>query len=58
MFSSCVPEFCRNDEEFGDELSWLFTIRFSAPRFIKVKRMGIAEILRMIWLFSTNKIIS
>ena len=42
--------------EFDDELSWLFTNRLSATKFIKVKRMGIKEILRMIWLFSASKI--
>ena len=42
--------------EFDDELSWLFTNRFSATRYMKVKRMGITEILRRIWLFSANKI--
>ena len=42
---------CRNDE-----LSWLFTNRLSATRHMKVKRMGIAEILGRIWLFSANKI--
>ena len=42
--------------EFDDELSWLFTNRFSATRKMKVKRMSIAENLRRIWLFSTNKI--
>ena len=48
---TCVPNFCHNDE-----LSWLFTNRFSATRYMKVKRMGITEILRRIWLFSANKI--
>ena len=42
---------CRNDE-----LSWLFTNRFRATRYMKVKRMEITEILRRIWLFSANKI--
>ena len=42
--------------EFDDELSWLFTNRFRATRYMKVKRMGITEILRRIWLFSANKI--
>ena len=41
--------------EFDDELSWLFTNRFSATRYMKVKRMGITEILKRIWLFSANK---
>ena len=40
----------------NDELSWLFTNRFSATRYMKVKRMGITEILRRIWLFSAIKI--
>ena len=40
----------------NDELSWLFTNRLSATRYMKVKRMGITEILRRIWLFSANKI--
>jgi hypothetical protein len=40
--------------ELQDELSWLFTNRLSATRYMKVKRMGITEILR-IWLFSANK---
>ena len=39
-----------------DELSWLFTNRLSATRQMKVKRMGITEILRRIGLFSANKI--
>ena len=39
-----------------DELSWSFTDKFRATRCMKVKRMGITEILRSIWLFSTNKI--
>ena len=46
-----VTIMCRNNE-----LSWLFTNRFSATRYMKVKRMGITEILRRIWLFSANKI--
>ena len=46
-----VTIMCRNDE-----LSWLFTKRFSATRQMKVKRMGITEILRRIWLFSENNI--
>ena len=33
---SFVPNFCRNVE-----LSWLFTNRFRATRYMKVKRMGI-----------------
>ena len=41
--------------EFQDELSWSFTNRFSATRYMKVKRMGITEILRRIWLSSANK---
>ena len=47
----CVSNFCQNDE-----LSWLSTNRFSASRYMKVKIMGITEILRRIWLFSANKI--
>ena len=42
--------------EFDDELSWLFTNRFIAPRYMKVKTMEIPESLRRIRLFSTNKI--
>ena len=42
--------------EFDDELSWLFTNRLSATRYMKIKRMGITEILRRIWLFSAIKI--
>jgi hypothetical protein len=42
---------CRNDE-----LSWLFTKDSRLPDFMKVRRMGITEILRRIWLFSANKI--
>ena len=38
----------------NDELSWLFTNKFSAARYMQVKRMGITEILRRIWLFSAN----
>ena len=34
--------------KFDDEPSWLFTNRFSATRYMKVKRMGISEILRRI----------
>ena len=40
----------------NDELSWLFNNRFSATRYMKVKKMGITTILRRIWLFSANKI--
>ena len=40
----------------NDELKWLFTNRFSATRYMKVKRMGITKILRRIWLFPANKI--
>ena len=40
----------------NDELSWLFTNRASAIKHMKVKRMGITEILRRIWLFSLIKI--
>ena len=42
---------CRNDE-----LSWLFTNRLGATRYMKVNRMGITEILRRICQFSANKI--
>ena len=42
---------CRNDE-----LSWLFTNRFRATRYMKFKRMGITESLRRIWIFSVNKV--
>ena len=42
--------------DLEDELSWLFTNRLSATRSMKVKRMGITEILRRIWLFSAYKI--
>ena len=46
---------CSNDElSFVDVLSWLFTDRFRAPRYMKVKRMGITEILTRIWLFSES----
>ena len=31
--------------EFDDELSWLFTNRFRATRYMKVKRMGITKFL-------------
>ena len=42
---------------FNDELSWLFTTRFRLPdTYMKVKRMGITEILRKIWQFSANEI--
>ena len=41
---------CRNDE-----LSWLFTNRLSATRYMKVKRIRMTEILRRIWLFPANK---
>ena len=45
---------CRNDE-LDNELSWFFPNIFSATRYMKVKRMGITEILSRIWLFSVNK---
>ena len=35
-----VSNFCRNDE-----LSWLFTNRFSATRYMKVKKMGMTKSL-------------
>ena len=49
---------CRNDELSWtmSQLSWQFTNRLSATRYLKVKRMGITEILKRIWLFSANKI--
>ena len=34
----------------------VYYYRFSATRYMKVKKMGITEILRRIWLFSSNKI--
>jgi hypothetical protein len=40
----------------NDELSWYFPNRFIATKYMKVKRMGITEILGRIWLFSENKI--
>ena len=40
----------------NDELSWLFTNRLSATRYKKVKKMGMTEIFRRIWLFSANEI--
>ena len=40
----------------NDDLSWLFTNRLSATRYLKVKKMGIKKILRRIWLFSASKI--
>ena len=46
----CVTIMCSNDE-----LIWLFTNRFRATRYMKVKRMGITEILRRIRLFFANK---
>ena len=55
-FTSCdnyVPQWW---VELDDELSWLFTNRLSATRYMKVKRMGITELLRRIWLFSANNI--
>ena len=39
-----------------NELSWSFNNKFSTTRYMKVKRTGITEILRRIWLFSANKI--
>ena len=42
--------------ELDNELSWLFTNRLSATKYMKVKRMEITEIWRRIWLFSANKI--
>jgi hypothetical protein len=46
-----VTFMCRNDE-----LSWLFTNRFSAIRYMKFKIMGLTEILRRIRLFFANTI--
>ena len=34
----------------------LVVYRLSATRLMKVKRMGVTEILRKIWLFSANEI--
>ena len=34
----------------------MFTNRLSVTRHMKVKRMGIVEILRRIWLFAASKI--
>ena len=38
-------------------MSWVgcLLFRFRATRYMKVKRMGITEILKRIWLFSANK---
>ena len=47
---------CTNMWHIDNELSWLFFNRLSPTRYIKVKRMGIAEILRGIWLFSAKMI--
>ena len=49
--TSYVTIMCRNDE-----LSWLFNNRFRATTYMKVKRMGITEILRRICLLSANNI--
>ena len=54
LLFSTVTNFCRNDE-LSLTMSWLFTNRFSATRYMKVKRTGITEILRRILLFSANK---
>ena len=40
----------------NDELSSSFTNRFRTTRYMKVKKMGMIEILRRIWLFSAIKI--
>jgi hypothetical protein len=37
-------------------MSGLFTDRLSAARYMKVKRTGITEILRRVWLFTANTI--
>ena len=50
---NCLPQWW---VVLNDELSWLFTNWLSATTVMKVKRMGITEILRRIWLFSANKI--
>ena len=55
-YNTIVTLMCRNDKiECDDELSWLFSNRFSATGYKTVKRMGITETLRRIWLFSANK---
>ena len=46
----------RHNDELDVELSWLFTNKFWATRYMKVERMGITEILRRIWVFSANRI--
>ena len=53
IFSSVFTIFS-NSVELGDKLSWLFTNRLKCYQ--KVKRIGITETLRRIWLFSENKI--
>ena len=53
-----VPNFCRNDE-LSSTMSWvgcLLTDSGLPDTYMKVKRMGITEMLKRIWLFSTNKI--
>ena len=42
----------------NDELSWMMSWVgcSTATRWMKVKRMGITEILKTIWLFTENKI--
>ena len=41
-------------DNYVPQLSWLFTNKFSTTRYMKVKRMGITEILRRIWLLANQ----
>ena len=55
LLFSIVTNFCRNDE-LSSTMSWLSTNRFSATRYMKVKRIGTTEILRRTWLFFEHEI--
>ena len=46
---------CHNDE-LSSSLSWLKIVHNSVFWYMKIKRMGIKEILRRTWLTSENKI--
>ena len=56
MWSNNINQNSRTIMRRNNELSWLFINRFRATRYMKVKRTGIKEILRRVWLFSANKI--
>ena len=58
LSSRIVTIMCRNDELSStmSSVGCLLTDSVLPDKYMKVKKTGITEILRRIWLFSANKI--